>query len=326
MRLLERDVAPLFNGVLAAVTAIAAAFATFAMPNDLFSGLVAATGLPALLPAAEPPLGATARLAAVAAVSVLAFLVVWFVLGAIDDAAEEQEEFGDYDEPEEESDTDWEPQMRLRRADAHPDAPPRQPLLAKRELGEPVENSLSEDEPDWMNPQPLAEELGIPEAAAAEPYSDEHLELTGPDELPTEEPDPRDPRSWFEPAPEELPCEEIAQVEPVWPFENQAKEAAEPAPEPLEPAAEATQPAAADDGTISTEALMAKLPLPEDRGESISSLFQRLDTGLANVEWPLADSPEPEANAGPEPEGKGSVSHQLRDALGDLQRMANRRS
>jgi hypothetical protein len=54
------------NAVLAASMAItialAVAFFVIAMPRDLLEGLVSATGLPAILSAAQPPLGETARL------------------------------------------------------------------------------------------------------------------------------------------------------------------------------------------------------------------------------------------------------------------------
>jgi hypothetical protein len=48
---------------VAALAALAALFIAFAMPGDALADIVGTTGLPSLLPAAQPPLGMTARIA-----------------------------------------------------------------------------------------------------------------------------------------------------------------------------------------------------------------------------------------------------------------------
>src|SRR5215210_4017013 len=104
-----------FDSGLAALAALSAGFVAFAMPRPLFSGLVEASRLPDFVAAAQPPLGDTARFAAVGAAALLTFAAVWAlmaVLGRVPARPKPQAE------PEAEA-------PRQRRADAHPDAPPR---------------------------------------------------------------------------------------------------------------------------------------------------------------------------------------------------------
>jgi hypothetical protein len=124
-----------FDAGLAAFAAASAGFVVFAMPQTLFSGLVQASRLPAVLAAAQPPLGETARLGAVGAAFLLTFAAIWALMAALGRVPERGETVA---EPEAQA-------PRLRRADAHPDAPPRPPLLA-RDLGEPLElEDVAED-------------------------------------------------------------------------------------------------------------------------------------------------------------------------------------
>jgi hypothetical protein len=129
---------------VAALAALSVGFVAFAMPADLLSQAVAATGLPTLLPAAAPPLGATARALVVGVAASATFAAIFMLLRLLDrrdhevaPAAFEQapprprvREF--VAEPEEQAEP-----PRLRRADSHPDAPARRPILAGSELGEP---------------------------------------------------------------------------------------------------------------------------------------------------------------------------------------------
>jgi hypothetical protein len=116
-----------FDAGLAALAAVSAGFVLFAMPGALFTSLVETSRLPDLVAAAQPPLGETARLAAVGTAALLAFAAVWALMGALDRLTAPRTAA----EPEPEA-------PRLRRADAHPDAPARRPLLA-RDLGEPLD-------------------------------------------------------------------------------------------------------------------------------------------------------------------------------------------
>ncbi|TGX54100.1 hypothetical protein E5A73_08230 [Sphingomonas gei] len=145
-------VAPLVAGVLGGIVALVA----LAVPTATLEALVMGSGLAAILGAAEPPLGFTAR--AILALGSGGFVAScsWFglsiLLGArsVSWGADEPDTFGDVATPV------------LRRADAHPDAPPRPPLLATRDLGRPFLEPRAA-----TKPKPAAIEL--PAATLAEP-------------------------------------------------------------------------------------------------------------------------------------------------------------
>src|SRR3546814_3477289 len=129
---------------MAALAALSVAFVAYAMPDPLFADAVAASGLPSLLPAAQPPLGTTARLAVVAPAAIVAFLLTWAVLRALGKGSSPVRREQDVEEA-------GMPPLRLRRADVHPDAPLRRPLVAGLELGEPMP---AEDAGEWERPVP----------------------------------------------------------------------------------------------------------------------------------------------------------------------------
>ncbi|HEX8621743.1 MAG TPA: hypothetical protein VF718_07200 [Allosphingosinicella sp.] len=182
-----------FDAGLAALAALSAGFVAFAMPDPVFSGLVEASRIPDFVAAARPPLGDTARLAAIAAATLGTFAAVWALMALLGrgPALREADPQAAIQVP------------RQRRADAHPDAPPRPPLLA-RDLGEPLEL-------DDVAPEP-AEEPSVEEApfeeAASRPL---------PGFLVPQEPEPEPEAAEAEPAgaepepePEPLPIAELA--------------------------------------------------------------------------------------------------------------------
>lgn len=135
----------------AALMAAAAALVTVALPDWRFESAVTASGLPAIVSAAQPPLGQTARTIAALALAGLSFLAVWFGLRALDRKAPV---------------TDF---PAFRAADLHPDAPRRRPILAGAEFGAPADDLppieeqiarrkpvLSEPMPSFLAPQPPA--------------------------------------------------------------------------------------------------------------------------------------------------------------------------
>ncbi|MEH3047168.1 hypothetical protein [Sphingomonas adhaesiva] len=141
---------------------VAAGIAT--APSETLDGVVARLDLAAILPAAAPPLGATARSmlalglgTIVALIGCAAHLRRWLLpAGAslhrlLPDAPV------------------------VRRADAHPDAPPRRPIRASEDLGQPLpiiatnddESGAEVPEPPlpWMSPPPerrLPRDLDLP--------------------------------------------------------------------------------------------------------------------------------------------------------------------
>lgn len=118
---------------VAALAGLSIAFLAFAAPPDLLSGLVESTGLSSILTAAQPPLGLKARLGIGAAGAVTVFAIAFLLLRWLDRMGSGTA--GDRREPVQAAD---EPEVpRLRRRDFHPDAPPRPPLMATWDLGEP---------------------------------------------------------------------------------------------------------------------------------------------------------------------------------------------
>ena len=280
-----------FDLGVAALAAGSVAFLAFAMPEDLFSSLIAATHLPDVVAAAAPPLGMKARYAVMAAVALATFLPIWALMRALDRAPAAARPVRKVPEPD---------APRVRRADAHPDAPARRPLLAGADLGEP---ELDVYELDHTAEPDIAE---ADEPVAWEP-------VAAPEPQPVHYSEPVDPTPVAEPA-SRLPRFLDAEVAP------------EPARDPVVPASHKKP----------FEGLAARLPqAPEPRGddggdESINHLMQRLERGLADREEPKAADPELPAAlhaASENPDAALSsegVRHRLRSAISDLNQLANR--
>lgn len=124
-------IAPVIAGVLGGAVALG----VLVVPMSVLEGLVMDSGLPAVIAATEPPLGFTARfimaLGAGASVALFSWFAAFVLLGS------RTLTIGDGEETD--LDLDAVPTPVLRRADAHPDAPPRPPLLATRDLGRPFD-------------------------------------------------------------------------------------------------------------------------------------------------------------------------------------------
>ncbi|WP_260598545.1 hypothetical protein [Sphingomonas endolithica] len=119
-------VAPL--GAAAIAASVALLFAV--MPASILESLVLDSGIAALVPAAEPPLGITARAALImiggGGLGLLVWLGLYLLVGT---------RTVDLNRVVVSRGADATP--ILRRADAHPDAPARRPLFASRDLGTP---------------------------------------------------------------------------------------------------------------------------------------------------------------------------------------------
>ena len=121
-------IAPLAAGVIGVLTA-----AMFALiPTDLLESMVVDSGIAAVLSAAEPPLGLTARLVLVLLCGGGVGLIAWFGMFLM---------FGMrtivLQRPGRGSEQGSVSAPVLRRADSHPDAPARRPLFANTDLGTP---------------------------------------------------------------------------------------------------------------------------------------------------------------------------------------------
>jgi len=266
-----------FDAGVAAFAALSAGFVAFAMPDALFSSLVEATHLPDFVAAAQPPLGDTARFAAVGAAALFTFAAIWALMAVLDRSPALRTAVP---EPEAEA-------PRLRRADAHPDAPARRPLLA-RDLGEPLELDEVVEDPVETPPFPDSDLRPLPGFLIPQ-TPDLETEFVAEAEAEAAEPEAA---TEFEPELESEP-EPVAHAGP------------EPEAEP--------QPIAA---------LAAQLPEAEpETGQSLSQLVNRIEFGLSRkrqalpaVELPVAEEPQVEQER---------VGHRLRGAINDLQRLAS---
>jgi hypothetical protein len=174
---------------VAALAALAVAFAAFAMPGDLMARLVEASGLPGLLSAAAPPLGLKARLGVSLGGALAAFGIVFVLLRLLDRTGFEarrprpEPRLEPRYQPEEVEEPEEAP--RLRRRDFHPDAPARRPISAIRDLGEPAPPQPPIASPWPEAPAPPGWE---PESVAEPALEPSPLLLTDPE--PEPEPDP----------------------------------------------------------------------------------------------------------------------------------------
>ena len=232
----------------AALMAGAVLLATIALPDWRFERAVAATGLPAILSAAQPPLGGTARVLAGLVLAAFAFALVWLGLRALDDEPEDQDDFPSF-----------------RAADLHPDAPRRRPILAGAEFGEPVETLppietqlarkrvvAAEPLPAFLEPRPVP---AAEPTQAAEPV--EAVVVT-PAEAEADGPEPAD-------APFDVVAEPVRATDPF----------VAPAPKPVLPSFMSFD--AFEEDLPSNSAIRRAAREPEPLGH----LMERLETGLA---------------------------------------------
>lgn len=301
----SRSLKSLFRGAgrnaldlpVAGLSALAAAFAAFVIPQDILSRAVIATGLPSLLAAARPPLGLTARVALAIGAAAIIFGLVLLLLRLLDRSG-----LG-------ETQTDEESRAgpRVRRRDGHPDAPAPRPISAARDLGEPAPpRAPRAPTPIWLD-----------EAEPAPPALDH-----APEPNLSPEPAPEDV-SW--PAPEPAPVSE-AGAEP----EPELASGPESRPEPV------LQPVLEDHAEPEPAPLPAPEPAPEPRAEmptSIAELMERLEQGLARRRL-LDVAPTPAPQVFPEAPAASEVpaapvlaeapDDRLQSAIASLQRLAAR--
>jgi hypothetical protein len=116
--------APTGAGIAGVFTALMFAV----VPSGALESLVVDSGIASLVNAAQPPLGLTARavlaLVGGGVISVLAWVALFVAVGTRSIILQNPRAAGNAD-------------PALRRADIHPDAPPRQPVFANRDLGTP---------------------------------------------------------------------------------------------------------------------------------------------------------------------------------------------
>lgn len=182
--------APLGAGIVGVFTALL----FLVLPSGPLESLVVDSGMAALFNAAQPPLGLTARavlaLASGGVSSVLAWIGLFVLVGSRSVIVNR-------------SRADGGSMSALRRADAHPDAPPRQPVFANRDLGTPFLQVRAEP------PVPVEIPVVAPVAVPMGPASDRAVPTDLDQSLAT-----FDPASFAGPA-RSLPVEDFETTAPI---------------------------------------------------------------------------------------------------------------
>ncbi|MFN3387556.1 MAG: hypothetical protein ACK40O_01390 [Allosphingosinicella sp.] len=308
-----------FDLGIAALAAVSACFVAYAAPDWRLFQLISALRLNDIVPALDPPLGNKIRLAFMAGAAAIAFAGA-FALMQLVDRIDARRRGTAQPVPE---------VLRLRRADVHPDAPARRPILAGRELGEPEPAEAADAGPQAAE---AAEAPPALEPAAAE--IPEFLAVRQPDE-----PEPAEPA---EAGPEPLEL-----TEPV-PLLRAKPTARMPEPEQQQPE-QSAQPSEPDEEEGEAQ---SAAPEGDDEGESLSKLMRRLESGIGRREAdavrpmrprrepalppPSSEEaapppPAPAAAAAPEPEAappaepEAPARHRLRSAIQDLEKLTGSR-
>jgi hypothetical protein len=280
---------------MAAFAAGSVGFVVFVMPDASFERVVELSGLPLILPAANPPLGTTARLAVLSFAAIGTFALVALVLRSLGKSTRRPQPKAESklqrrSKPEE---IDI-PLPKIRRADAHPDAPARRPIFAGLDLGAPFDAATFEQQ------HPVEQDLlDSEEEEFALCEDDLHYPLLEAEEEAT--PFPEDELNY--PVAKQEEAAEATEVAEADATEER------PLPSFIVPQE------GADNGESDTSAPAAEAPAPDDAGQdSISHLMQRLELGLFRREGSGSDAVAP----------PNQMDHRLRSAIDDLQKLAAR--
>jgi hypothetical protein len=296
------------------------------MPIAVIEDMVIDSGIASFVTAAQPPLGTTAHLAIAFLVALGVGAVSWFglfllvgnrtiVLGR--NAREDGVPV-------------------LRRADAHPDAPPRRPVFANRDLGTPFLEVTADSPPSSPQSAPLASPMSVADAMAFTP--DIIDERAIPADLDTPLSTYRGPLDPPLPDAEPLPLgrieEPVAAPTPILADLPVPEPVAAPAPRPVRivpepPVAEwpveefpkDSGPRFAAHERIETFELTPMVRSPETSAPlpaaTIHDLLDRLERGVAKRKEVAA--PEPEA-----PSEEAPAAGSLEETLGVLRQLASR--
>lgn len=319
------------NLILIALAALGGGIVAYILPLSLFELALATSGLSERFPAFAPPLGDTARLlltlaAAIACAVVIALVLPWGAAGGR--SADRRRERGasflfarlaslTRGKKAEAAPASLEHRLDtpllidapvLRRSDSHPDAPARQPLFARRDLGEEALPSVEEAAmaaPQQEEPAPEAEAPIAPIRPDAwrRPEAEEE-----------EQADIAPPR-----APEPLPWNLIEQeMSRILNGGRPRAESPAVGDDEEAPTAKAAIPAAYDEAEFPPSAPPASLP-------TIQQLVDRLERGLHRKKLARAGEGRPDdeqAGHGGSSVGSGPAGEDLQRALAALRAAA----
>ena len=305
--------------------AFVAALGVIVMPQGVLEGAVMQSGIPALIPAAAPPLGVSARaaLALIAAALAAGVLVAAFgVIARLGPQAKAKERAKAAAK-----------RSGYRRADAHPDAPPREPLRVSRDLDAEFANLFTrEDEPAVamgrddteihdaeFEDAPLPMSARDEDEAAAVPISEERVIRSASFEA--EIPADLDQRlADYDPdALPETPRERVAAVAPLHraqTFEAGERFATFELTPPVRAVSPKPAPIPASRSLRSDSEPHEPIAAPETDA-TILALLERLERGIARRDTRIS------RRSAPMPGNRGGTGGQgLSSTLDDLRRMA----
>lgn len=271
--------------VAAGAIGMVAALAALLIPGLLFEDMVLTSGVAAFVPAAEPPLGMTARLCLAVLAGGGAALLSWSGLSLFMGVVQPRLTHAMRRSP-------------VRRADAHPDAPPREPFRAGRDLGFDEGGPIEAAEPlDLDLPPEPAIAMGAPAPTAARSLA---LDIPAdPPPPPPVQPLPADldqPLAAFDPA--ALPEAPLVAPRTVTPLVRTLQSPVLAAGERFE-TFDLARP-------VANVAPASAMTAPETVA-TVHSLLDRLELGMARRAQPeLAPAPVPA------PEGLASALEKLR--------------
>ena len=288
--------------VVAATIGVLVTLAIGLVPGDLLEQIVVTSGIAAFVPAAEPPLGATARICVAVVAGGGLGLFAWFALSVIAGWAAGRRNAA-------------ENRPAVRRADAHPDAPPRQPLRAGRDFGYALPDEppvMEEETPLELDTVDLPAEPVIAMGGPAPPVQAEAVSPPVPVTPPPVQSLPMDfdqPLAAFDPG--ALLDTPLAPPPPVSPLRRKPVRAPVFDDHERFETFELTPPVR----PVATPA-PAPIAAPETAA-SVHALLDRLERGIAQRGERAAPEPQPEPQPKPAP-------HSLQDTLDSLRRMAAR--
>lgn len=298
--------------VASAVAGLIVAALILMTPNPWFEAFVVETGLPGVLAAAEPPLGARARIVFALIAALAVTLGAWAVLTPLLGRKSQKRAVDRFDHRQSET---GEENPRIRRADSHPDAPYRRPIMAGDEMGLPLELvTVAPDETD----------------AAADASDILELEEIAEDEVDSAEP-------------AEVEAESLEGEDAVFPPVAEAVDDASDIPEPVFEISLPQREAAAEDSAPETQeqedarALPDAVNAPSEVKADLADLVARLEAGLKRKQARKHGAPRgfadavhenvtPHPQAEPQSQSESNHDAALREALNALQKVSGKAS
>lgn len=319
----EMDEKRLILPSIVLIIGVVAAALVAAMPQAMLDVLMWRLGLPHVLSAATPPIGAFGR-------TLLALiLLIPFVAVAAVALRRRGYLLGVQRKPALASPDAALRMPTIRRADAHPDAAPRRPIRAEEDLGPPLPMMAApaaraprRPTGDFTLPRDLDQPLAAFDPVAIPDVPRDPVRAVPP-LAPAPAPAPSTIAAAEDLAPPTMPAVDISARCAAWlePVALDARPADPDLPIMKDPGAD--QPAGTADEPLPQTAAPGEAAAP-DEAQSLASLLDRLERGARNRKVPEPASAPPAPSVTPAPPAAPSQPETLTDTLSMLRQMARR--